>query len=72
MLRFINHTMTSIEGIEIYPVISLVIFLLFFASLIWWLLKADKTRMEEIRNYPLDDAEVIPTDKVNGHREVRN
>lgn len=58
MLRFISHTMTSIKGIEIYPVISLIIFLLFFASLIWWLFTADKTRLEEVRNYPLEDAGV--------------
>ena len=58
--------MTSIDGIAIYPIISLIIFLLFFATLIWWVLTADKSRLDEIRNYPLKDAAANQAGKLNG------
>lgn len=53
MLKFIKHHMTSIDGIEIYPIISLTIFTLFFVVLLWRVIKTDKNKIEEISNYPL-------------------
>ncbi|MGB0427998.1 MAG: CcoQ/FixQ family Cbb3-type cytochrome c oxidase assembly chaperone [Flavobacteriales bacterium] len=53
MLKFIKHHMTSIDGIEIYPIISLGIFTLFFAVLLWRVIKADKSKIDEVSNYPL-------------------
>jgi cytochrome c oxidase cbb3-type subunit 4 len=55
MLRFIKSHMSSIDGIEIYPIISLVIFVLFFTVLIIWVAKADKEIIEEVSNYPLKE-----------------
>jgi len=54
MLKFIKHHMTSIEGIEIYPIISLLIFAIFFTALIIWVIKTDKKVIKEISKYPLD------------------
>jgi hypothetical protein len=53
MLKFIKGHMTSIDGIEIYPMISLAIFTLFFAGLIIWVARARKEKINEISNYPL-------------------
>lgn len=53
MLKFIKHHMTGIEGIEIYPIISLSIFVLFFAALIVYVIRADKNEIKEISDYPL-------------------
>lgn len=53
MLKFIKHHLTSIDGIEIYPMISLSIFVLFFAVLLYRVIRADKKKIEEISNYPL-------------------
>jgi len=53
MLKFITHHMTGIDGIEIFPIISLTIFTLFFAVLLFWVFKADKNKINEISNYPL-------------------
>jgi hypothetical protein len=53
MLRFIKHHMTSIEGIELFPVISLSIFTLFFAGLLVWVMRAKKEDIDEVANYPL-------------------
>lgn len=46
--------MTSIEGIEIYPVISLSIFVIFFVGMLIWAFKEDKGKIEELRQMPLD------------------
>lgn len=53
MLKFIKHYMTSIDGIEIYPLISLVIFTIFFAILLWRVIRMDADEVNEISNYPL-------------------
>ena len=49
--------MSTIDGIEVFPLISLIIFVLFFGALIWWVLSADKNTMQEMSNYPLNENE---------------
>lgn len=46
-MKFINY-LTSIAGIEIFPLISLLIFFGFFVVLAVWLLRTDKKRMNEL------------------------
>lgn len=55
MLRFIKDNMASIDGIEVYPIISLLIFVAFFSGLLWWTLKADKKKIEEVSHLPLNE-----------------
>jgi cytochrome c oxidase cbb3-type subunit IV len=55
MLKFIKGHMTSIGGIEIYPVISFLIFFTFFAGVAWWVMRQDKDLINEISNLPLED-----------------
>jgi cbb3-type cytochrome oxidase subunit 3 len=55
MLKFIKGHMESIEGIEIYPIISLLIFFLFFVGLFWWVFTAKKDYVEEVSQIPLDN-----------------
>jgi hypothetical protein len=52
-MKFINY-LKSIAGIEIYPMISLIIFLLFFIALTVYAIKADKEHIKELKNIPLD------------------
>ncbi len=54
MLKFIKHHMSTIDGIEIYPIISLSIFVIFFAALLVYVIKTDKRKIDEISNYPLN------------------
>jgi len=62
MLKFIKHHMSTIEGIDIYPIISLTVFVLFFAGLLIWVFRADKQSMDTVRRYPLnEDTEPTPT-----------
>ncbi|PKV48300.1 hypothetical protein ATE84_0297 [Aquimarina sp. MAR_2010_214] len=54
MLKFIKGHMESIEGIEIYPIISLLIFSIFFAILFWWVFTAKKEHIKEVSQIPLE------------------
>ena len=53
-----RQVLESIEGIGIYPVISLVIFLAFFIGLVVWLIRVDKGYLERMGKLPLDHAEI--------------
>ncbi len=55
MLRFIKGHMESITGIEIYPIISLVVFFSFFVVLSWWVFTAKKEYIKEVSQLPLDN-----------------
>jgi cbb3-type cytochrome oxidase subunit 3 len=54
MLRFIKHNLTSMLGIEIYPLFSLVLFTLFFAIVLLYVWKMSKTRVNEMSALPLE------------------
>lgn len=56
MLRFIKHNLTEMIGIEMYPMISLVIFVLFFSFMIYRVVKMKKTDLEELSAIPLNDS----------------
>ncbi len=45
----------SIPNISIYPVISFLIFFLFFVCLLIWVFRADKKLMTQIKNMPIDN-----------------
>ncbi|PKP26549.1 MAG: CcoQ/FixQ family Cbb3-type cytochrome c oxidase assembly chaperone [Bacteroidetes bacterium HGW-Bacteroidetes-2] len=54
MLKFIKGHMESIDGIEIYPIISLLIFFVFFVVLFLWVITANKKYIEQVSNIPLE------------------
>jgi len=54
MLRFIKHNLTGMLGVEIYPLISLIMFTLFFAVMLWYVIKMSKNRVTEMSAMPLD------------------
>lgn len=47
--------MDSIAGIELYPVISLLIFFTFFVALFWWVFTAKKDYINKMSDIPLDN-----------------
>ncbi|MFV9550298.1 CcoQ/FixQ family Cbb3-type cytochrome c oxidase assembly chaperone [Algibacter sp. PT7-4] len=55
MLKFVKNHMESITGIEIYPMISLLIFFTFFVFLFWWVITAKKEYIKNVSNIPLDN-----------------
>lgn len=54
MLRFIKHNLESIDGVEIYPIISLLLFFGVFIGMIVFVVKLPKKSIEEISQLPLD------------------
>jgi len=58
MLKFIKGNLESIDGVEIYPMISLVIFFAFFVVLFWWVFTAKKEHIKEVSNIPLETNQI--------------
>lgn len=58
MLKFIKHNMETISGIEIYPIISLLIFFLFFVGLYVWVFTYKKDKITEMSNLPFEDQDM--------------
>ena len=55
MLKFVKNYMDSMDGIEVYPIISLIIFFLFFVVLFWWVITAKKEYISTVSNIPLEN-----------------
>lgn len=54
MLKYIKENLAGIDGVSIYPIFSLLVFVLFFVVLLYMVKKMDKKTVDEIRNLPLD------------------
>jgi len=61
MLKFIKHNLETISGIEIYPILSLFIFFLFFVALYVWTYTYKKEKIDEMSRIPLDDKQDTET-----------
>lgn len=51
-----KNVLQSIENIQVWPVISFVIFFLFFLCLLWWVFTADREYIERMKGLPVDDS----------------
>jgi len=45
----------GIKNVEVGPIISLILFVLFFIGVIIWIFRLDKDFIERMKNMPLDD-----------------
>lgn len=55
MLRFIKHNLTSMDSVEIYPIISLLIFVIFFAIMLMYVIRMKKKDISELSALPFDE-----------------
>ncbi len=53
-MKFINY-LSEIVNVEIYPMISLIIFVLFFVGLIIYVIKSDKNYIKKMSDMPLEN-----------------
>ncbi|MCO5234337.1 MAG: CcoQ/FixQ family Cbb3-type cytochrome c oxidase assembly chaperone [Chitinophagales bacterium] len=53
-MKFSNY-LTTIDGVGIYPVISLVLFVVFFVLVTLWVFKLNTKELEHIEQLPLND-----------------
>ena len=51
MLKFIKHHLDTITGVEIYPIISLLLFFMVFASMLFIVWKMPKKNIEELSSH---------------------
>ncbi|WP_339866235.1 cbb3-type cytochrome c oxidase subunit 3 [uncultured Algoriphagus sp.] len=57
-----KEVLRSMENVEIFPIISLVIFVLFFIGMAIWALRVPKDYIEHMSSLPMDDDKEL-TDK---------
>jgi len=50
-----KEVLQNIDNIAIWPMISFVIFFLFFLGLLWWTFSVDKKFIARMSNMPLED-----------------
>jgi cbb3-type cytochrome oxidase subunit 3 len=55
MFEQIKHNMETISGVAIYPILSLLIFFLFFVGLGLWVFSYKKEKIDELSQIPLND-----------------
>ena len=55
MLKFVKQNLETIDGVAIYPIISLTIFFTAFVIYTIWAFTYSKDRIKEISNLPLND-----------------
>ena len=58
-----KNVLQSIDNIAIWPVISFVIFFVFFLCLLWWVFTTKKTYIDSMKQLPLEDT--TPRKNVN-------
>lgn len=56
-----KNILQSIDNIAIWPIISFVIFFLFFLILLWWTFTVNKKFIERMSNMPIDETAVNST-----------
>ena len=50
-----KHIFENIPGLEGYAVFTLLFFFIFFAGIIYWVFRADKSYIQKMKNMPLDN-----------------
>jgi cytochrome c oxidase cbb3-type subunit 4 len=54
-MRSIINSLENLAGLSIYPMLSLLVFFIFFGIVGLWIITANKQKMEKMRNLPLED-----------------
>jgi cytochrome c oxidase cbb3-type subunit 4 len=57
-MKFI-HYLKAISGVEIYPLISLLIFFTFFIGLTVWVMRVNKGYLQKMENLPLEGENIL-------------
>jgi cytochrome c oxidase cbb3-type subunit IV len=60
-----KNVLQSIDNIAIWPVISFVIFFLFFICLLWWVFTTDKKFIDKMKGLPINESDPENNSKLN-------
>lgn len=55
-----KEILRSIENIEIYPIISLIIFVVFFVGMFIWVVRVPKSYVDHMKSLPMDEHDSTP------------
>lgn len=55
MISYFKEHLQTIEGISVYPILSLLIFVFFFAALLYWVFSFNKEDLIALKNIPLEN-----------------
>ena len=58
-----KHYFERIQNVELWPIISLVIFFLFFLALTLWAFRVDKRYINKMKKMPLEKDDAQPDDQ---------
>ena len=64
MSKILKQYADQVHGIEIFPIISLIIFIVFFIGVLWYTKGMSEHSVEEMKNMPLDLTEENKTSHV--------
>ena len=65
-----KNVLQSIENIQIWPVISFVIFFVFFLCLLLWVFTTDKKFIDKMKALPMDEKETSNLMSDNKHTDL--
>jgi len=54
-MKIVINTLERIQGVELYPIISLLIFFSFFAIMTFLVFNLDKGYINDMKNMPLEE-----------------
>lgn len=63
-MKFINY-LTSISGVEIFPLVSFIIFFAFFTLLTIWALKVNKKYISTLKHLPFSASDEIEETEIH-------
>ncbi|MCB0763992.1 MAG: CcoQ/FixQ family Cbb3-type cytochrome c oxidase assembly chaperone [Flavobacteriales bacterium] len=55
MLKFIKHHLDTINGIDVFPVTSFILFFGFFLCMLWWVRKVSSSHFQHMSELPLGE-----------------
>ncbi len=61
-MKIVINQLEQISGVEIYPIIAMLIFFTFFILVTYLVIKTDKKEIEELSNMPLDGNDDLQND----------
>ena len=61
-MKIVINTLEQIEGVEIFPIISLLMFFILFSTMTYFVMTARKEYIDEMKNMPLDDGDDLHYD----------
>ena len=62
----LSEVLSSIEGIRVFPLISLIVFVLAFSAVVIWVIRLDKRTISEAERLPLDARTPTQEDRRHG------